>query len=77
MNFYRLAVWAPDASFNFLCGGTADEVCDHVKNCKELCARIGGAPIVVNSFIKANKERRDRFLNGDNIVFLVEEVTND
>ena len=73
MNFYRLAVWAPDASFSFLCGGTANEVLDHVKNCRELCTRVGGAPIVVNSLIQANKERRDQFLNGDNIVFLVEE----
>lgn len=73
MNFYRLAVWAPDTSFSFLCGGIAKEVRDHVKNCEELCARISGAPIVVNSFIQANKERRDQFLNGDNIVFLVEE----
>ena len=73
MNFYRLAIWAPDASFSFLCGGTVNEVRDHVKNCRELCARIVGAPIVVNSFIRAIKERRDQFLNGDNIVFLVEE----
>ena len=74
MNFYRLAIWAPDASFNFLCGGTADEVRDHVKNCSKLCSRISGAPIVVNSLIQANKERRDQFLNEDNIVFLVEGI---
>ena len=75
MNFYRLAIWSPDASFSFLCGGTADEVRDYVKTNEELCARIGGAPIVVNSLIQTNKERRDQFLNGDNILFLVESNT--
>ena len=74
MNYYRVAIWAPDASFSFLCGGTADEVRAHIKDNVELCKRLVGAPLVVDSLLKANLDRRDQFLNGDNILFLVERI---
>lgn len=66
--FSRLGVWSKDGTFNFVCGGTTDEMEAYVRANLELNQRIPGFIMMLAMMLARGKDRIEQF--GDYKIYL-------